>query len=349
MKRIAGRRPMYQTPEDPRRESLRLGKYVYLAILAAIVIYVLHISLGHFYVLRGEGFVYADRHTVALPFQAQVQRVAVEDGEKVEKGDLLFTYDSFWLNARMVDYGLELADLERRYQESRVLADRSERDIATTARYLDAVRDRLAGLKELQSGGLATNERYLEAREEALSTERDLAELKTTRAAAEARAEVLQKRLDALRDEISRLETVFNDGEARAPEAGVVADTQALTGDVLDEGTPVTRVFYGDRYVLGYFDPDSLVDYAAGDRVLVELPGGAFEVGRIADVRAFSAQLPNEFQPRFKPAARHRLVIVRLSDDVLAPHPLLAKVYIRKPAGLDWFLDLGSLFGGGER
>ncbi|WP_404384268.1 HlyD family secretion protein [Caenispirillum salinarum] len=339
MKRIAPRRPVYRTPSDPRRESVRLGKYIYLTLLIAFLAVLGHVLIGHLYVLRGDGFVLARQRAVALPFEAMVEDVMVADGARVRAGERLFHYVSVPLLSDITELRVRLADLERRRRERAA-------DLEVTAAELEVLEDYVARLTDmrnrldtLREQGLAENERYGDVLRYRLQAARDLAGLRADRTAAREEVAALQETIARLRTEVDRLRDVYGDGTARAPRDGVVAGLDVVAGEVLEPGREVLRVFSGRRYLGVFFESASLVGAEPGDPVLVDLPGRTLEVGRIADLRAVSPRLPAEFQPRFKPADRDRLAVVLLPPGVLQAHPVLSTVNLYKPVGLEWLVD----------
>jgi len=65
------------------------GRYVYLAAVAGLFVYLLNLFVGHYFFLRAEGLVVSGHVVIASPYDVQLTQVAVEPGQRVRTGDLL--------------------------------------------------------------------------------------------------------------------------------------------------------------------------------------------------------------------------------------------------------------------
>jgi hypothetical protein len=97
-----------------------------------------------------------------------------------------------------------------------------------------------------------------------------------------------------------------------------------------------------ERFIASYLDDASLVSRAPGEPVIVALPAGTITLGRIARITSVADRLPEEFQPRFKPAARQHLVAIELDPRLLARYPVMTTAAIYKPLGLTTVMRLVS-------
>ena len=73
--------------------------------------------------------------------------------------------------------------------------------------------------------------------------------------------------------------------------------------------------------------------------MIVNLPGRPLALGRIAELTSVADRLPEEFQPRFKPVERQRLVVVELEPEVLQGLPILTTASLYRPVGLETALE----------
>jgi hypothetical protein len=85
-----------------------------------------------------------------------------------------------------------------------------------------------------------------------------------------------------------------------------------------------------------------LVSRAPGEPVIVAFPAGTIALGRIARITSVADRLPEEFQPRFKPAARQHLVAIEMDPRLLARYPVMTTAAIYKPLGLTTVMRLLS-------
>jgi multidrug resistance efflux pump len=328
--------------EDVRHEPLRIGRIIYLVVIGALVVALFHFAVGHLYLLRGDGFVYAKNTVVALEFDARIAALHVEEGDTVEPGELLLRYDSFALRRDFVEFSTRIGELERRVSEARIQKSRLDATIETARDYSQLTQEVESAVAKLLSEGLASNSRMstealrrFEARRDLLSF---IAERDQIAAEAARLAEGIRETRGYLNDLIAR----FDGGDVRAGERGVVTSLSVSAGAVAKKGDPLLRIFSGKRFVLSYLDDASLVSRAPGEPVIVAFPAGTIALGRIARITSVADRLPEEFQPRFKPAARQHLVAIEMDPRLLARYPVMTTAAIYKPLGLTTVMRLLS-------
>jgi multidrug resistance efflux pump len=340
MHRIAPRETPYRMAEDIRHEPLRTGKIIYLAIIGALVVALFHFAAGHLYLMRGDGFVYASNTVVALEFDARIAALYVEEGDTVEPGQALLRYDSFALRRDLVEFSTRISELERRLSEARIQKARLDATVETASDYSELTREVENAVARLRSEGLAPNSRISTEAARGFEARRDLlgfiAERDQTAVEAVRLADGIERTRRYLDDLIAR----FDHGEVRASERGVVTNLAISAGAVAKKGDPLLRVFSGKRFILAYLDDSSPVSRAPGEPVIVALPTGMPALGRIARITSVAGRLPEEFQPRFKPATRQQLVAIEIDPVLLARFPVMTTAAIYKPLGLATVLQL---------
>lgn len=340
MHRIVPTQMPYRMALDVRDEPLRIGRIIYLSIICILVLALIHFAVGHLYLMRGDGFVYADNAIVALEFDARISQLYVQEGDAVEQEQLLLRYDSFALRRDFVEFSTRISELERRLSEARIQKARLDATIESAYDYNELTREVEEAIVRLRAEGLAPNSRISTEAARRFEARRNLlgfiAERDQTDAEASRLAEGIQKTRHYLDDLIAR----FDHGEIRASEAGIVTSLAVSTGTVAKKGDPLLRVFSGERFLLAYLDDTSPVSRAAGEPVLVALPAGTFAIGRIARITSVADRLPEEFQPRFKPTARQHLVAIEMDPLLLARFPVMTTASVYKPLGLTTVLTL---------
>ncbi len=340
MHHITPRNMPYRMVADIRREPLRIGKIIYLVVIGGIVIGLFHITLGHLYLLRGGGFVYAGNSVVALEFDARVAALAVQDGDQVEAGQLLLRYDSFALRRDFVEFAMRISELERRLSEARIQKARLDATIETATAYSNLTQEVENALIKLRADGLASNSRVSTEALRRFEARRNLLGFTAERDQLAAEAFRLAAGIEQTRRYLDDLISRFNHGEVRAHEPGVVTGVAISAGAVAKKGEPLMRIFSGRRFILAYLDGSSLVSREPGEPVIVGLPAGVLAIGRIARITSVADRLPEEFQPRFKPAARQQLVVIEVDPRLLAQSPVMTTATIYKPLGLATALRL---------
>lgn len=344
LKRIARKRNPYRTAADVRREPLRLGKYLYLAVISTILLTLFHVFFGHLYQATGEGFVYADNREVGMSFPATVTEMPVESGQRVRAGDILFRVDSYEIESRLRD--LEDSYIERLGLLNERLVKRREYalEIEQLGSYLQATADLETRYREAREKGLVTEQRYFDTLKQRFEAERDLETARAELSLLQTEIENLRLSVERRKEGLEQLRQTFADGIRRAPIEGVVANVKVARGSVVRQSQSVLRVFSDARYLLTFMDTSSFVSVAPGDRVLVYIPGRGYEVGLISRLTEVSEDLPSEFQPKFKPTQRQRLARVVLPGFDLGRLPILSTVQVSKPLGLGWALDAAALW-----
>jgi len=344
MRRIARKKNPYRTAADVRREPLRLGKYLYLAVISTILLTLFHIFFGHLYQATGEGFVYAENREVGMSFPATVTEMPVETGERVRPGDVLFRVESFQIESRLRD--LEDSYIERlgTLNEKRVERREIALKIEQLSAYLQATADLETRYREAREQGLVTEQRYFDTLKQRFEAERDLESAKAELSLLETEIENLRSSVERRKQDLAQLRRTFADGIRRAPIDGIVANVRIARGAVVNQGQSALRVFSDTRYLLTFMDSSSFVSVAPGDRVLVYIPGLGYKVGLISRLTEVSQDLPSEFQPKFKPTQRQRVARVVLPDFDLGRLPILSTVQVSKPLGLEWALDAAELW-----
>ncbi|MBK8907770.1 MAG: hypothetical protein IPM60_07655 [Rhodospirillales bacterium] len=330
----------YRITEDTRREPLRLGKYIYLFAILAIALFLVHRAFGHFYMLEGDGFVYARQHSAALEFEATIKELVVANGDRVNRGDLLLRYDSIGFNGRALEMSARIGDLQKNLSEARIQEARLEASIAASEREVDFSQDLEKRSTAARGQGLIVNSglsdlvhRYFEAQRKLLSFEASRDQLAEE-------IPLLTAGLEQAQAHYNDVLTAYDDGRVFAAHDGVVANLAVSEGGVVTEGETILDIYGEDRFILAYLDNRSLVRYGDGDQIIVRFPNNRFYMGRIAAMTAVADRLPDEFQPRFAQISRDHLVRIEVPEDALQQVSMLSTVRLYRPLGLALFQRL---------
>jgi len=347
MKRVV-KRPVlpYRAVEDTRREPVRFGKYVYLLVIAGLLMFLFDRAFGYLYLLQGDGFVYAPNRAVALEYDATIRALDVRNGDVVQAGAPLLRYDSVWFRNRTLELATQIGRFQSELSDARVQAARLDAAIDSSRNEVVFTRTVQDQSLSLSDRGLISNERLSDLVHRFHEAERTLLELEAARDQLADEIPVLEASLARVERHYAELLAGFGDGLVTAPQSGVVANLRINAGAVVTAGNAILDVFGGERYLLAYLDDRSPIDYARGDRVLVRFPGQGFAIGRIADATAVADRLPEEFQPRFTTVDRSRLVRIEVDDARLDTASMLGTVRLYKPLGFETMLDAYAALGG---
>lgn len=225
--------------------------------------------------LEASGTVEAMEADLGFPLPGTIERIPVEEGDRVAPGDTLAILDHAALESRRegaaaaVDAArARLAELENGFRPQEVAQARSSTEAAT--RHLEEARTEAERSRALYAG-------------EAISR-RELDRAETALAGAEAEAERARSQLDLVR-EGARAETIdaqralveqaeaglaqaeagLDDAIVRAPFGGVVTIRHRDPGETVAAGAPVVTVMDpADRWVLIYVREDAIGRVAIG-------------------------------------------------------------------------------------
>lgn len=336
MRRIKKPSMLYKTPQDIRRHSFGVAKYVYLSILLLFVFIILNYIFYPAYLLNGDGFVLSERETVALEYDAKVKLLLVENGETVEAGQSLFLHDSLYYKSVFIKSTTDYADILMKYHKFLSDMNKLKAQITASKEYSQFVETNKKKLDQLYSGHVTDIDRVLNETTRLYESNKDLLTLK-------AEYESTIKAFDQLKDVVglssktlSDMIEEFNDGLVKTPVSGVVGGLSITPGTVVLKGEPIMELYYGRRYISVLFE-ESFIEHKVGDPVIVYIPGKKFKVGRIVDVGAYSAKLPEEIKPKYRPPGRRSIATVLVEQDVLKDMDIMTVVEVFKPAGLDTF------------
>ena len=344
MQRIQKLRQTYRIRQDIRVEPVRIGKYIYLVLLLGVLLTVVHVLLGHIYLLRGDGFVYADNEEVALEFDATVKELMVVEGTRVQPGDLVLSYESIEIRQKLIDLALQLSQLHQRLDNARIDLIRVTTNLAAANKYARFSGELEASLNRLKDRGLVATPQISAEVERSFEATQSLAAYQAEKQQIESSLKVLQQDIQRVEKHYDKLLLAFNDGNVTARREGIITNLNIAQGSVIQKGEPVLRIFGRNRYLLCYFDERSFVTYVAGDQVFVNLPGQIYTVGRIKELARVSNPLPEEFQPRFKPKERQQLAVIEVEPKLLQNITILSKVSISKPLGMQFILKAMAWF-----
>jgi len=269
-------------------------------------------------VIAASGSVEATEAQLGFQVPGRIDTVAVEEGDRVQAGQLLARLDVTELQARRAQAAAQL-DAARALLGELETGSRSE-DIAqaraasgaATDRFNDAQRD-LARTHQLFDGGAVSQEAMDKAQTafDVARAQRDQAvqalqlveagprpERITAQRAAVAQAEATARQLDA---------TLAN-AAVRAPFDGVVTVKDRETGEVVGAGAPVVTVTnLGDRWVRIYVREDRIgaVHLGQGATITADTYPGKRYTGEVSYVASEA-----EFTPRTVQTAEERVKLV---------------------------------------
>ena len=230
--------------------------------------------------LSASGTVEATEASLGFQAAGRIERIQVNEGDRVKAGDTLAVLDRTELEARHAQARAQLSAAEAALSEmergarSEELAQAREADSTAAARLADAQRD-LARAEQLFRGGAASQEALDKARFAA-----DVARSQRVQAAQQLRlvlAGPRAERIAAQRAMVQSAQALLRQVGAQlanavvvAPFAGVVTVRQRQPGEIVSPGAPVVTVAnFDDRWVRIYIAENRLGAVSIGEAATI--------------------------------------------------------------------------------
>jgi multidrug resistance efflux pump len=319
------RRPRFDTLQNEvRKRGRSWGRWVYLALVLGLALWLLDSFLGDYIYLRAEGLVLRERVVLATQYPAAVVKLNVRQGWNVRPGKVVARLRSQYIEESLAKLHAQLAGVVTS------AAELSIRDKVNDAlyplaqnRYQIARNARINSEGLLSQGLLAVNRHSELVKDEVMSAE-SRAQLAAERDVIGREAADVRAAIDASQSAISRLTELYGDGVIRSPVDGIVGSLEVSEGSVVREAEPLMEIFTGPPFVLAYVPEGTLYDVQKGDHIRIGV-GLASYYGQVGQIYNLAGQLPKEFQQAFQPVNRARLIRVEFDPDQRDLPPLFAK------------------------
>ena len=254
-----------------------------------VIVVIAAVAGGAYYLLRhrsaGDGLSASgtvEATEASLGFQAagRIERIRVNEGDRVKAGDTLAVLDRTELGARHAQAAAQLAaaqatlaELERGARSEELVQAR-EADSAAAARLADAQRD-LARAEQLFRGGAASQEAFDKARLAA-----DVARSQREQAAQQLRLVQSGPRVERIaaqralvqsaQAQLQQVSAQLANAVVVAPFGGVVTVRQRQPGEIVAPGAPVVTVAnFDDRWVRIYIAENRLGAVSIGEAATI--------------------------------------------------------------------------------
>jgi multidrug resistance efflux pump len=261
------------------------------------------------------------RVTVRAPADGRIERIYFEEGERVQKGDLILEYDR---KALTLERETQQAELARATEELRLLGKLNptwqeeisvqERALETARAREHAARQEFERVQQLWTAGLMAREQFDQAQSELHQAEserrRQDAQVQLTRKASRSsrneQMEMLHLRdpdaqqavIQRLEAEVARLDDLLERSRVHAPISGTLTTYrfQEKLGEYLEEGDLVCEVVDDDKVVIEMPVPEKEIEaIQLGYRVKFKVrgyPNRSFEA-KVAEIAPVALQEEN--------------------------------------------------------
>jgi multidrug resistance efflux pump len=305
-------------PNEQRIARGSAGRIIYLALLAAFSIAVLNYFFGDFLLLRADGLVLRDHTVVATTYIARVEKVSVQQGQIVKKGEPLLQLQSLEVLERIADLSFKRADLAAKSTEFKIRADSVEQLLPLAEHRAAEAKRVIQQFEGMQKEGFVRSAPYADALTADYEASKDRVNLTSL-------SRVLKEELSALEAARTDADATFEDlqkiyakGLVKAPVSGAVGAVVPFIGNVYLPGEPMLSIYWGEPYVLVFLPRRYLFPINVGMKLSVT-DGQHTESGVVTDILPVTDTLPKEFQNTFQPSDRNQLAKVKLPATSVFP------------------------------
>lgn len=308
------------------------GKWIYFAILMAIVFIAARFVYMNFFWYSADGFVSGKQYNVSPSDTVSIQEIYVSPSDTVKEGQLLVKLSSPALVQTLAKNEAEIARLQSDLAQQSVTSSgnesqlRASRDaLSAQMQYLESQyfqeTQQLNALRELVQKGASqqgnidqlqaqhnkTWSEYKGVEAELRSTRSQLANLRSSTEGSD--APELSERLSSLKQLHASIEDQLDALELRAPTTGTVAKVPVSKGDVLRAGEPAVELV--DKEELRaylYFPPAAQGKLHENMRIAVARADGSEIELLVKKIYPSTASLPDEFRQQYQ-ADRSAVVV----------------------------------------
>lgn len=315
------RRARYDTLQNEvRRRGRSWGRWIYLGLLCALFLWIGDMFVGNLLYFQADGLVMRDRVVLATQYPAEVEKLNIEEGSRITKGQLLAQVRSqkveetfAQLYSDMAQAIVRATDLEVRSKVYKAIYPMAQH------RYQEAHAARLATDK-LSDDNRLTNMRRAELLKGEIDSAQAQVQIEAEQTTIEQNVPDIKAAVAASKAAVGRLRHIYADGTVTAPDDGVIGYLHVATGSVVQPGDPLMELFTNKPYILAYVPEGALYELGPGDPVKIRVGFDTY-YGKVSRLYPLASRLPKEFQNTFQPAARAQ--VVRIEFDPGKSYPAL--------------------------
>jgi multidrug resistance efflux pump len=320
-------RNAHALPIQPRLHRLTVIRWLYVACVLGLAIWLINFFFGGLFYLQSEGLILGEPGIIAAEFTVTVRDIMVRQGDSVRKGQVAAIVSSQNVTEAIARLTADIAARETRRGELRIRSSvvnglfalaQDRQNIASAAR---------RELETLTSHGNLTSNQRTAAVDTEYRSYQDLEALKAEKPVLNDELRTLTAALTQAESAVDDLRKLYDGGRLRIPIDGVITRVVANKGSVTRAGDPIAELYGNQHFVLGYVPTGTLYRVAVGDEVQIK-SGLQSLRGTITRVEPVAAALPREFQRSFAPVETQQLIRVEFAPGEVPP-PLFTKVNLR--------------------
>jgi multidrug resistance efflux pump len=348
MRHLKLRRANDEFLSQPRVHRQSVMRWIYLAIVAGLAMWLINLFFGSFFYLSSEGMVLGEASVVAAEFPVTVREMLVREGDRITAGQVVAIVSSQSVAESLARFASDQADRDLRLSDLRVRSQSVATVIDLAQARSDIAVDVRRQLDSLTNQGWLPLDRRVSAVDSAFRSSEDLALLKAEQQALPGQIGALTVAFAQADGAIADLRALYGDGKLLAPIDGIVGSRPVGKGAVLGAGDPLMNIVGNDRFILAYVPTGGVFRIAPGQRVRISTGLQSF-LGTIIRVEPLAVDLPREFQRAFAPVDRRQMIRVGFDQNESTP-PLFSKVQLSSADWLPaWIAALRPDFLGGGK
>ncbi|MGN7773274.1 HlyD family secretion protein [Rhizobiales bacterium] len=326
MKYIRKRPRIDNLDRQQRKGSGRLSRFVYLLMLAALVLTLANYLVGGMFILSADGIVLAERYIVSASYPATVDKVLVSEGDSVTQGTPLLQLTSFEMVKEIAELSVRTSELAVREGELRGKAAKNKSLLPLAERSAHESNDAILRLDRVSTRGLVLANRRDEALTANYNAAERYAQLQAELQVTANELQVVGESRQVASNAVHKMKTIYGDGKVTAAVSGVVGSKVPVPGQVVRLGDEMLQINGGKAYLFAYLPDEYLFPVTKGMRLQVS-GGSERSIGTVEKVLPIADALPAEFQNLLRPRDRSRLIRIALSEN--HPFAVTQKVVIK--------------------
>ncbi len=283
------------------------------------------------YIASGNGRIEAEEVHVATKYAGRVADVLVNEGDRVEAGQVLAHMDTGELRASLAAANASIAQAQENVIEARAQIVQRQSEL----KYAE---------QELQRAQTLVAKGHIsEQQADQRQTDRDTA--KATLEAAQARLASTQRAVEAAQAQAELIQTQINDSTLTAPRAGRVQYRLAEPGEVLASGgRVVTLLDLTDVYMTIFLPTDQIGRLLVGNegRIILDAVPQYVIPATVSFISAEAQFTPRQVETRSEREKLMFRVKVKVAPELLREHinqvrtGLPGEAYVMLGGGADW-------------
>ncbi len=279
----------------PKRYILLLGIAVIIAATVAVWFSMRPRELKG--IIETNGIVRGTEITVSSRLSGQVEILSIEEGQKVEKGDLIAKISSEELEAALDQTKGEVETAFHRIHEAREAIKKTTAEVSRAEATLEQARRDFERYSQLLEQDSISKSAFEEAQTRLRVSEAGLDIARNAREEARATRQRAEATLSVAQGRVKEAEARLEDTRIYAPAGGTIVDKHVERGELVSPGTPIALIIdLGDIYVRVYVSEIDIGKIKVGDpaRVFTDAFPDRFFTGSITKISQEAEFTPKE-------------------------------------------------------